>query len=360
MLVITRHHDLSLSPPSSFLLLPFLLLTLLSKNCHAAPNWCNNANTIASWSGSHTLPTSSECALPSPVEVEWGTSLDLSAAAAPAATLYSTDRSTVHFYVRGELTLTDLILESGLGSALVIQGLPLGDRAGGFPAPRATLLRSTVRGCTTSLHTSRGGAAVFATGLGVSLVLEGSTFEDNVAHGTAASGGAILATAGVTVEVRSSTFHNNSATGSGGAIACLGCHSVVVLGNSRFEKNQAALNGGAFAVVDALAYTTPTSTGALFLGNEAVLGNGGAVFVHDASGQGAWTSRGDLFRGNNATTGSGGALAAVGTKMTLAEASRCTGNHALLGVGGCIFWEPLTVTRDAEAWDRLAPDLKNT
>jgi predicted outer membrane repeat protein len=256
--------------------------------------------------------------------------------------------------VRGELTLVDIILEAGRHGALIIQGLPLGARPGGFPAPRASLIRSAIQGC--EKKTGGGGAAAFITGLGVALVLDQSALEDNVAE--SGDGGAILATMGAVVQVRNGTrFANNTAVvGSGGAVACLACSTIELRGATRFEHNTAGRDGGALALVDAVSHTI-SSAGSLFRGNVAEHGDGGAVSLFDAEAQGNWTSIGDVFDKNSATLGSGGAIAAMGTRVSLTSATRCSGNHAPRGIGGCLVWEPFADTHDSPAWDRLAPDI---
>jgi len=167
-------------------------------------------------------------------------------------------------------------------------------------------------------------------------VVDGSTFENNVAAvsgGAISSGTALVDTFEATIT--NSTFESNSATaGNGGAIATSGNAVVTIDSATRFEKNTApAGNGGAIAVGQDLDGTI----GATFVQNDALAGNGGAIYVaRDFGTNAASTIDGATFDTNKAGL-SGGAVAVAQDFKGNIENSGFNDNEAVTGNGGAVF-----------------------
>ena len=159
-------------------------------------------------------------------------------------------------------------------------------------------------------------------------------------------------------------FKGNHASGSGGALSCDHCVSILLNGSTLFEKNVAGVHGGAIRVLNPASKIT-RSLGSVFQSNTAKDGDGGAVYVVQASvaegsadrtSRGEWTSA-DKFDSNVAVEGSGGSIYAIGTLIVFKNGSVCSNNRAMKGGGGCILWEPLAAVlqtlRLASFWNGL-------
>ena len=394
---------------SSFLLL-LLLVASLPPLTTPLPNWCSNRPTT----DTHTLPAGSECVLATPVLIDSTSQLDLSTANrtnTPTLARISANNQSSLFVVRGEITLTELVLLFGRapsdaagGGCLLLQGLTPGTPLGSVPqqhvGPLATLLRSTVQHCSTSFGA---GGAVHVSGLGARLVLDHSTLNNNQAL---LDGGAVYATLGASVVVRNGTsFNANRAGNNGGAVACVSCRSIELRESAGFLQNTAGQNGGAVFLQNPLAHAT-ASWSSIFNSNTAIEGGGGAVHVEDdllllplppSRAFPTWNSSNDTFVGNRATKG--GAVAAIGTKVFLSNQCNCSANratngggecgvvfcvlvfscgqtlfcphhicptnttHPFLSVclsGGCVWWEPLATSNTSTLWQSLHPDFDDT
>ncbi|MHC4989905.1 MAG: right-handed parallel beta-helix repeat-containing protein, partial [Planctomycetota bacterium] len=182
---------------------------------------------------------------------------------------------------------------------------------------------------------------------GSSPVVEGSTFDSNLA-----SNGAAAEIAGdATCTFTSCTFEDNTASfGTGGAIRCLG-GGFDVLG-CNFTGNVASWGGGALSCVDAAV----TITWSGFTGNQATAGPGGAVLVqggslsvglasfvdNESDGHGgaifsndtALELEGAVFSGNDATGDGHGGGASVLDGTVVATQCTFSGNTATVGGGG--------------------------
>ena len=189
------------------------------------------------------------------------------------------------------------------------------------------------------------------------VILEGALFTNNsAAHG---NGGAALLGNGVEFTANEgAVFKNNRASDSGGALACAECKSVLLAGGTRFEGNEAHVNGGAISIVKPGSSDPTNSSGSVFRSNTAETGNGGAVYIVQGTEEtGTWQSSAkDVFEENTALEGSGGAFFAVGTKALFAEGASCAKNRAMKGGGGCIMWEPLAETANSSLWDSRKPE----
>jgi predicted outer membrane repeat protein len=206
----------------------------------------------------------------------------------------------------------------------------------------------------TGSRNSEGGGGLAAAFCDVRL--EGVSFTNNVAiYG---NGGAALLGNGVEfMAIKNAVFKNNRASDSGGALACTECESVLLAGGTRFEGNEAHVNGGAISIVKPGSPDPTSSSGSVFRSNTAETGNGGAVYiVHDTEENGEWQSYADdVFEENTALEGSGGAFFAMGTKALFAEGVSCEKNRAMKGGGGCIMWEPLAEDASSSLWNSRAP-----
>lgn len=139
---------------------------------------------------------------------------------------------------------------------------------------------------------------------GVLVRLEDSTFEDNAAL----KDGGVLE-ANVDFSVSGCVFRGNHAE-RGGALSMLGTDARVSVARSTFERNGAAVAGGA-AYVDAVSLRVASSR---FTGNAAD-GDGGALAVRGT----ALSIAASSFDGNAAAAG-GGAVAVEGGELLVADA----------------------------------------
>ena len=116
---------------------------------------------------------------------------------------------------------------------------------------------------------------------GADTVVEESTFTNNVAT----HGGAIFVGSAGTVSIRASRFRDNQARQSGGAIAFarVPVPVALTLRHVTFERNRAAVNGGALALQRDLRQPVTLDGGAVaFIANRATQ-RGGAIDAPDAS-----------------------------------------------------------------------------
>jgi hypothetical protein len=210
---------------------------------------------------------------------------------------------------------------------------------------------TSIKGSTSN---NGGGGAVSARECRVEV--DGADFIDNQDASTFGGGAVYLGQQSI-LEANAASFQSNTAThGPGGALSCIACSGIKLTGGTSFVNNVAKKSGGAV-----MAENAPSLKGMMasslsrFEGNTAQAGDGGAVYVSSDldGGISHWKSEGDFFSKNVAESGSGGALAMVRTRAELNANAKCTENKALLGGGGCIFWEPQL--SDTNGWDELAP-----
>jgi len=190
-------------------------------------------------------------------------------------------------------------------------------------------------------NTAATNGAAIAVGVNFDGVIDGSTFQSNVA--TAGSGGALYVAgdlgskAGSTSEIKNSTFDTNTATaGNGGAIATSGNAVVTIDTASRFEKNVApAGNGGAIAIGQDLDGTV----GATFKENDALAaaGQGGALYVARDFGANAVSKIDGATFDTNKAGANGGAVAVAQDFKGNIENSGFNDNEAVAGNGGAVF-----------------------
>ncbi len=166
--------------------------------------------------------------------------------------------STPFIQAPHDFTLRNVTLENGLqdtGSLLFVQP------SGSFPT--ITLSHDSFRGANNDLgnggaiwveghveidhsnffnNTARWGGAIFVTTGGSDLTISNSTFESNVSSSD--RGGAIYSEADIVVTIEDSAFNSNDSAGFGGAIFSEGS---VWADRSTFFDNHAQLSGGAIA-----------------------------------------------------------------------------------------------------------------
>ncbi|MFT7519691.1 MAG: hypothetical protein ACI9MC_001834, partial [Kiritimatiellia bacterium] len=199
---------------------------------------------------------------------------------------------------------------------------------------RSTFVDNEAHGTSTSGH----GGAIFAERTVGPLKLWSSTFEDNVAGG---SGGAVFSHEGGAGDLRTSVFRRNEAGATGGALDASEHPGVVVVRDSQFSRNVARDGGGAVSIDRAPSWFVGSSTSFI---NNAVIGpsagaghsasgspvlgrGGGAVRLVD--GRRAPASAivtGASFVGNSASDHGGAVLADRLAVLTMTD-SDLTDNH---------------------------------
>ena len=183
-------------------------------------DWCGAGNKTSN--GAHTLPRGSMCMMTSTVSVSGGTSLILAsverqqgpgASMAPRAIISGEGTNMKMFFVEGNLTLVDLVVERGTNS----NGGCLYVQSNGEADARAQMVNSLLHSC---VATGWGGAG-YVRGARASLVLEGSVAEGN----SAKYGGAFFIDEGASLSVVASSGNatsrlgSNTATMAGGGVA---------------------------------------------------------------------------------------------------------------------------------------------
>eukprot|EP01041_Mallomonas_annulata_P001620 gene1620-3135_t len=206
------------------------------------------------------------------------------------------------------------------------------------------------------------GGGLFLGLLNLNLVVTDSDFVDNFAEDGA---GILVSHLNSHITVQSSTFLNNTATRSGGAVHISFLNTVILVSGSRFETNQATGSGGAVVIThsnqhveiinNVFGKNTAGQTGGaigfdvgnkeLFLSNCTFLHNsakdGGGVgmetqnIMYDETGGGMIHC---IFTGNKAVSAGGAVFARLGNTLSLAYL-RFTGNEvsgasAATGGGG--------------------------
>ena len=154
-----------------------------------------------------------------------------------------------------------------------------------------------------------------------------TTFQNNSAPG---SGGALLALAqnNITLMLTSCVFSANTAGSAGGALTLSGA-VVATISGCNYTSNAAGTDGGALALLDGC---VTTSSGNIYSSNAAIAGHGGAILLQGTVGASTALS-GDALSSNAALYG--GALAVSGAAHTLtvaaSPASVLSGNTATYG-----------------------------
>jgi predicted outer membrane repeat protein len=210
----------------------------------------------------------------------------------------------------------------------------------------------SLTGVTMADNTGIIGGAIF-NNTGSSLTVASSTFTGNEATG-ALGGGAIANAAGATMTVSGSTFlHNQATEGAGGAIdsmASLGATSAVTANvpasgavtvnspASTFTDNTAASTGGAISV----AAGSLSVTGATFSENHASEGDGGGV----ALGAGVTATVAQSGFTGNVSEISGGAVAVAGVEAEVAQSGLGHASADGMPAGGSLALTSDTLSRN--------------
>jgi predicted outer membrane repeat protein len=191
------------------------------------------------------------------------------------------------------------------------------------------------------------GGAIGGTFFNSIIQIQDSTFSDNRA---ADSGGAVYLDGdnAFTVDVDNTTFTDNiavGAVGGGGALMVTGLFTVVELTGNLFQENTALGNGGGASIGPVLFDITVSGT--TFRSNNSVIGIGGGLWA--SAGQDALIED-SAFDLNSAPNGGGGARV-DGTQSFDVRRSTFTGNSTLVTGGGLLIgpsgpmnFDDLTVT----------------
>ncbi len=251
----------------------------------------------------------------------------------------------------GYLTLSDTVLQGnhaqGKGGAIYV------DTISSTAHNHVALNNVRCTGNSASFGSSTGGC-LYSRGH-ASLTIEGSTFVDNMA---ALSGGAIaIHDASETVQVSNSTFQKNRArSGEGGAVLIESASEKVLtplkVRDSTFDNNRAETYGGALSLGNTInAYASLEISGSRFshnLANSSQSGAGGAVYFVSQAPHTLKVVE-STFEHNKAEL-AGGALYAVHPQMVWIQQSQFV-NNAAEGAstiqprfGGAIMLDGATVT----------------
>ena len=211
-----------------------------------------------------------------------GLDLTISGAGAQSTFLYGVCANGTIYADTGTLTIEAVTLENRTGPSLRVLNstttLSFVEVFGGTGTLGAV---SIVDGVTLiensdiSFNDGEAGAGIYAVqqvASDTSLTIRNSTFLENSAT---ISGGAV-ATRGIqTVEITGSTFANNASFSTSGAVSVTGADSVFI-GGSTFEDNVASRSAGAVSVSTSLSLTVDTSSFTQNIGGSLV----GALWAH--------------------------------------------------------------------------------
>jgi predicted outer membrane repeat protein len=188
----------------------------------------------------------------------------------------------------------------------------------------ATGETSTIQGVT--IKDCVGGDGPAITVSGGELVLINTALLDNVASGSGASGGAILASGGVSLVVQGAEFSRNSSITFGGAILLTDSGTTAQITDCLFGENE-SFYGGAIYVSDA---TTCTVDLVEFTNNTAAVDGGAVSITGDGS---SFTSC--CFRGNVAGNVGGAIDNRIGADTLLSES--IFSNNTAVYEGGALY-----------------------
>jgi len=245
----------------------------------------------------------------------------------------------------GTLTVTNSTFNSntiGFGGAIANQG------AGTLSVSNSTFTNNTV---TSTSSTGLGGGAIYSntTASGVAVTITNSTFTGNMETGRSGGGAGIRNRQG-TMEISGSTFANNSALDSGGAVAnsdVMSINNSIFTGNSSTAVNAAVGAGHGGAIANGWQLTI---TNSLIAGNSAANTGGGIAFINPNSAATFLnvtntTISGNLANANAATSGGvGGGIGKSGPGTATVTGSTIVGNRVQSSIGGGVFLDGGTLT----------------
>jgi hypothetical protein len=205
---------------------------------------------------------------------------------------------------------------------------------------------------------------------GANLNIQGSSF---IGCASLSDGGSIKVYNGAIVQIDTSMFQNSHSEGSGGAISVIG--GSITISESIFLNCSSAVGGGAIVAADFFCYgslesviTSVDIKSCTFEGCSSD-GSGGAILVKSKSStatisrsefllcycknsggaissfDGANVSVKDSSFLNNSAAGLGGGALFSHFSVLLLHAIYCSGNTALAGGGGAIFWQGVVSPR---------------
>ncbi len=224
-------------------------------------------------------------------------------------------------------TVTDCVLDSNSathGGALIQYGADV-------TISGTTFAKNTVTGYGGAIYLRQG--AEEDTPYPSKLTITDSEFSGNTGTGTNGYGGAIYVNTGTTLEVTGTTFTENAAAASGGAIYAQADTKVT---GCEFNRNTSESNGGALGMY--VAGNTLTLNNTTFNGNVAAA-SGGGLYVSKATVAGS----GNTFTGNTAEGGyGGGGIYSTGGQITLA--TTIFSNNTADGGGAIAGYSQSTIT----------------
>lgn len=195
----------------------------------------------------------------------------------------------VHITGSGNINITNSVVTDNFASA---EGGGLWNGSGEMQIDNVVFSNNIASG----IGADQGGGAIYNLS-GIVTVVNGSSFTNNFANGTAGSGGAILNDVGGVLAIDDASFEGNTSNRAGGAIEDnSGSGSLVSIGNSIFVNNQTGTapgNGGAIHI---------TGSGDMIISNSSFTGNvasreGGALW----NGSGTMTLNLISVEGNTAS-----------------------------------------------------------
>lgn len=171
-----------------------------------------------------------------------------------------------------------------------------------------TNVRQTNNTYTNNSNSTQNGGAYYAANSGQIHIIEDCIFDGNAAP--ASRGGAYYSTGAVNLEMRNTTFINNSSTNRGAGLYVFGSSDTlrddinINMDRVTFQNNNNAATGGAFYIQSPVNTTRLNITNSAFLGNSTSDGLGGAI--GGISGFITTIDNCDFI--GNSVTGSGGAI----------------------------------------------------
>ena len=211
-----------------------------------------------------------------------------------------------------------------------------------------TISNTTINGNTASgIAADNGGGGIYQLNAGTLIIQNNSIISNNIANGTAGSGGGILSDVGASLTVSNSSITGNRANRAGGGIEAVASTTTtlnnVILDNNNVGVSPAVAapgNGGGFHITGS---GNATITGGTVNNNIAAAEGGGLWNGSGTMSVSGSIVNGNTASGNNADNGGGGLYNQVGTlNVTNATVSNNSANGTL-GLGGGILNDGATV-----------------
>ena len=179
------------------------------------------------------------------------------------------------------------------------------------------------------------GGAIFATDQSTKLIINGSTFSNNI--GDSGGAGALSIQESSSTEIYNSTFWNNTAkdNGFGGALIVAKAQPRVTIDKCVFYNNS-AYHGGALGVLLSSVIISDST-----FSNSSAVKSGGVITIDQTS---YLDVSGSQFTNNMVTDGHGGVLSAVRATITLKDSYLCNNQATDSTSGGAIYLSQSEIT----------------